>query len=267
MATSYAGYMGKVLEIDLTTRTAREYPWTDDDRRAFIGGKIMAAKILDDLLTGHEQALSAENPIIVSTGPLTGTGAPCSSRFNVSALSPQTGIVASSNCGGTFGLHLKKAGLDAIIVRGACESPTWISIENGTVEYHDAEADGLWGLNVTPAQERIARLLEQKWGAKRPFGQMVIGPGGEHQVLYAGLASDERAAGRTGLGAVMGFKNLKGIAVRGNHEIRIAAPERNKAWNKKFFKKLRKHPLTGKQMPRMGTAGLVSPMQMRGMLA
>lgn len=267
MASSYSGYMGKVLELDLSTGKTREYPWTDEDRRKYIGGKIMAAKILEDLLTGKENPLSADNPLVISTGPLTGTGVPCSGRFNISALSPQTGIVASSNCGGTFGYFLKKAGLDALIIRGACPTRSWITIENGTVDFHDAESDGLWGLRVTPAQERMAELLEKKWGAKRAFGQMVIGPAGENLVLYAGLASDERAAGRTGLGAVMGCKNLKGIAVSGNHEIRIANPQRNKAWNKKFFKILRNHPLTGKQMPRMGTAGLVSPMQMRSMLA
>ena len=90
MSTSFAGYMGKVLELDLATQDVREYPWTDEDRRKYIGGKIMAAKILDDLLTGHEEPFSEENPIIISTGPLTGTGAPCSGRFNISALSPQT---------------------------------------------------------------------------------------------------------------------------------------------------------------------------------
>ena len=267
MPTSYSGYMGKVVELDLSSQTTREYPWTDEDRRKFIGGKIMAAKILSDLLTGHEEPFSEENPLIISTGPLTGTGVPCSGRFNISALSPQTGLVTSSNCGGTFGLFLKKAGLDAIIIRGKCAEHTWIEIDNSRFTFHSADDDGLWGLNVTPSQERMAALLEEKWGAKRKFGQMVIGPAGENLVLYAGIASDERAAGRTGLGALMGWKNLKGISVTGNHEITVASPEKNKAWNKKFFNILRNHPLTGKQMPRMGTAGLVSPMQMRGMLA
>jgi len=267
MPTSYSGYMGKVVELDLSSQTTREYPWTDEDRRKFIGGKIMAAKILSDLLTGHEEPFSEENPLIISTGPLTGTGVPCSGRFNISALSPQTGLVTSSNCGGTFGLFLKKAGLDAIIIRGKCAEHTWIEIDNGRFTFHSADDDGLWGLNVTPSQERMAALLEEKWGAKRKFGQMVIGPAGENLVLYAGVASDERAAGRTGLGALMGWKNLKGISVTGNHEITVASPEKNKAWNKKFFNILRNHPLTGKQMPRMGTAGLVSPMQMRSMLA
>ena len=267
MSTSLGGYMGKVIEVDLTTRTVAEYPWTDDDRRLFIGGKIMAARILDKLLDGHEDAFSEESPLVISTGPLTGTGAPCSSRFNVSALSPQTGIIASSNCGGTFGYFLKKAGLDALIVRGKCDSHTWMEIDNGRVEFHSADEDGVWGLRTSDAQSRIRELLEEKWGAKRAFGQLVIGPAGENKVMYAGIVSDERTAGRTGLGAVMGSKNLKGITVTGNHVIRVAKPEKCKAWNKKFYNILRTHPLTGTQLPRMGTAGLVSPMQMRGILA
>ncbi|MDO5118121.1 MAG: aldehyde ferredoxin oxidoreductase family protein [Eggerthellaceae bacterium] len=267
MSTSFGGYMGKVVELDLTTQQAKEYPWTDDDRRLFVGGKIMAARILQDMLTGSESPFSEENPIIISTGPLTGTGVPSSFRFNISSLSPQTGIVASSNCGGTFGFFLKKAGMDALIIRGKCQNHTWLEINNGKFIFHDADEDGLWGLRVMATQERVAELLEEKWGAKRAFGQMVIGPAGENGVLYAGIGSDERAAGRTGLGSVMGWKNLKAIAVTGNHEIKIANPKKAKEFNKKFYKKLRSHPLTGTQLPRMGTAGLVSSMQMRGMLA
>ena len=267
MATALGGYMGRVVEIDLSTQEVKDYPWSDDDRRLFIGGKIMAARILDQLLSGNEEPFSEEAPLIISTGPLTGTGVPCSGRFNVSALSPQTGIIASSNCGGTFGLFLKKAGLDALIIRGKCSAHTWLEIDNGAVRFHSADDDGLWGLRATPAQERIRELLEAQWGAKRALGTMVIGPAGENLVLFAGILSDERAAGRTGLGSVMGWKNLKAIAVTGNHEIRAAKPEKSKAWNKKFFNMLRNHPLTGVQMPRMGTAGLVSAMHMRGILA
>ena len=82
MSTSFGGYMGKVVELDLTTQQAKEYPWTDDDRRLFVGGKIMAARILQSMLTGSESPFSEENPIIISTGPLTGTGVPSSFRFN-----------------------------------------------------------------------------------------------------------------------------------------------------------------------------------------
>ena len=108
MSTQLGGYAGKVLQVDLTTREVSEYPWTDADRALYIGGKIMAAKILYDHIQSNTEPLSAENLLVVSTGPLSGTGAPSSSRFNVSALSPLTGLCASSNCGGTFGLSLKK---------------------------------------------------------------------------------------------------------------------------------------------------------------
>lgn len=267
MATRFGGYMGRVVLVDLTSQTVAEYPWTDEDREKYIGGKIMAAKVLSDHLTGQEQPFSEENWIVVSTGPLTGTGAPSSGRFDLSCISPQTGILTSSNCGGSFGYHLKKAGIDALILKGRCEKHTWLEIDNGRFTFHDADEDGLWGLKVTEGQEKLEALLVKQWGARRAFGQLMIGPGGENLVLYSAVLSGERAAGRTGVGAVFGWKNLKAIAATGTHEIRVAHPEKNEKWNQKWFQYLRKHPLTGNQLPRMGTAGLVSAMQMRGMLA
>lgn len=267
MATKFGGYMGRVVLVDLTSQTIEEYPWTDADREKYIGGKIMAAKVLSDHLTGQEQPFSEENWIVVSTGPLTGTGAPSSGRFDLSCISPQTGILTSSNCGGSFGYHLKKAGIDALILKGRCSKHTWLEIDNGRFTFHDADEDGLWGLKVTEGQEKLEALLVKQWGARRAFGQLMIGPGGENLVLYSAVLSGERAAGRTGVGAVFGWKNLKAIAATGNHEIRVAHPEKNERWNQKWFQYLRKHPLTGNQLPRMGTAGLVSAMQMRGMLA
>ena len=267
MATRFGGYMGRVVLVDLTSQTVAEYPWTDEDREKYIGGKIMAAKVLSNHLTGQEQPFSEENWIVVSTGPLTGTGAPSSGRFDLSCISPQTGILTSSNCGGSFGYHLKKAGIDALILKGRCSKHTWLEIDNGRFTFHDADADGLWGLKVTEGQEKLEALLVKQWGARRAFGQLMIGPGGENLVLYSAVLSGERAAGRTGVGAVFGWKNLKAIAATGTHEIRIAHPEKNEKWNQKWFQYLRKHPLTGNQLPRMGTAGLVSAMQMRGMLA
>ncbi len=267
MSTSLGGYMGKVALVDLTAQTVSEYPWTDAQRKLFIGGKIMAAKILCDNLTGAETPFSEENLIVITTGPLTGTGAPSSGRFNLSTLSPQTGYITSSNCGGSFGYYLKRAGLDALILKGRCAARSWLVIENDRFTFRSADEDGLWGLKVTPAQERIGELLTAAWGKARGFGQMVIGPAGENQVLYSAVIRGERDAGRTGVGAVFGWKNLKGIAVTGNHEFCVFNPEKNARWNAKWFDYLRRHPLTGNQLPRLGTAGLVSSMQMRGMLS
>ena len=111
--SKYSGYMDRVAKFDLTTGKLEDYPWSDKEKELYLGGKMMAAKILYDNLTGKEEAFSEENMIVISTGPLTGTGAPSSSRFNISTISPQTGIIASSNCGGNFGYYLKKAGYDA----------------------------------------------------------------------------------------------------------------------------------------------------------
>ena len=260
MSTKYSGYMGKVLAIDLSTHKAELYPWSDKDRELYVGGKIMAAKILADHLTGKEAPLSEENWVVISTGPLTGTGAPSSSRFNISALSPQTGILASSNCGGGFGTFLKKAGYDAVILKGKCGKPTWLEINEDKIIFHDA-AD-LWGTKTGECQEK----LTEKMG-KTKFGKLCIGPAGENLVKYAAVISDERAAGRTGLGAVLGWKNLKAVVAAGNKAIPLHDKEKAREWTKKWVTYLKSHPLTGSQLPKLGTAGLVTSMQMHGLLS
>ena len=260
MQSKYAGYMGKVMLVDLTTETVTEYPWTDEQRELYLGGKIMAARILCDHLTGKETAFSEENWVVIATGPLTGTGAPSSARFDISALSPQTGILASSNCGGSFGFHRKKAGYDALILKGRCNGRKWLEINEDQFIFHDAE--NLWGTRTGECQELLTQLV-----SKKKFGRLCIGPAGENLVKYAAVISDERAAGRTGMGAVLGWKNLKAIAVYGSKNIPIYDKEKTTAWCKKWFAYLQSHPLTGNQLPKVGTAGLVSSMQMRGLLS
>lgn len=265
MATKYGGYMGKVLKIDLSSREISEYPWSDEERRLYIGGKTMAAKILGDNLNSSTKPFSEENMLVITTGPLTGTGAPSSSRFNVSTLSPQTGIITSSNCGGNFGYYLKKAGLDGIIIEGKSHSPVWIEIHNGEVTFNDASQ--LWGLETGASQLALDQKLAERTGSLVKNGKLVIGPAGENLVLYSSIISNERVAGRGGTGAVMGWKNIKAITASGNHQVSVYRPDKMKDLNKKWFKYLRNHPLTGDQLPRLGTAGLVSTMQMRGQLS
>lgn len=265
MSTNYGGYMGKVLKINLTTKEISEYPFSDEERKLYIGGKTMAAKILSDHFTGKEKAFSTDNMLVITTGPMSGSGAPSSSRFNISTLSPQTGYVTSSNCGGNFGYYLKKAGLDALILCGKCESPTWIEINNDTVLFH--EADDLWGLKTSTTQEKLDEKLTMKNGRVRKNGKICIGPAGENQVLYASIISNERVSGRGGTGAVMGWMNLKAVCASGNKEIKVMHKEEMIKHTQKWFKYLRSHPLTGEQMPKLGTAGLVSSMQMKGLLA
>ena len=265
MATAYGGYMGCVLDINLTTREVEEYPFSDQERELYIGGKMMAAKILGDHLTGNETAFSDDNLLVVTTGPMTGSGAPSSSRFNISTLSPQTGYITSSNCGGNFGYYLKKAGLDALILHGHSDTMIWLEISNGKVLFH--EADDLRGMKTSETQEALDEKLKLSNGRKRKNGKICIGPAGEHQVLYACVVSNERVSGRGGTGAVLGWMNVKAVCALGNKEVTVVEKEKMVTHTQKWFRYLRKHPLTGSQLPRMGTAGLVSSMQMRGLLS
>jgi aldehyde:ferredoxin oxidoreductase len=248
--------MGRVLKIDLTTREVSGYPFSDQERELYLGGKIMAARILADLITGPLDPFGPENVLVVTTGPLTGTGAPMTARFNVSTISPLTGLLASSNCGGSFGLHLKKAGLDGLVITGRADAPVWVEIAEDGVVFHDASA--LWGTTTT----------SQAQAALPPrTGKLVIGPAGENRVRYAGLFSDERTAGRAGVGAVFGAKNLKALVAHGRQAVGAAAPEASREILKAWTQELRAHPITGKQLPRLGTAGLVSGMQAHRILA
>ena len=263
--TNYCGYMGKVVLLDLSARKVENYIWTDLDREKYIGGKAMASKILYDNLSGKEKAFDPENLIVIATGPLTGTGAPSSNRFDISSLSPLTGITSSSNCGGNFGHYLKKAGLDALIIRGKCEKPTWVEIENGEFRFHDAA--GLWGMKVSETQDALQEALNSSHGKSLRCGMVAIGPAGENLVRYASVMSGERAAGRAGMGAVFGSKNLKAITAAGDAIPDIYDKEKAAEHHKKWVHAIRSHPLTGEQLPKLGTAGLVSSMQLHGLLS
>lgn len=265
MTTQYGGYMGKVLKIDLSTQKVEEYPFSDEDRALYIGGKTMAAKILGDHLSGNEKAFSKENLLVITTGPLTGSGAPSSSRFNISTLSPQTGYITSSNCGGNFGYYLKKAGLDALILTGQCEKHCWLEINNDQIQFH--EADDLWGMKTSQTQAALDDLLRMKNGRVRKNGKICIGPAGENLVLYSCIVSNERVSGRGGTGAVMGWMNLKAVVVSGHKEVVVKEKEKMIRHTQKWFKYLKNHPLTGNQLPKLGTAGLVSSMQMKSILS
>ncbi len=255
MSTRYGGYAGKVLKINLSDREIGEYPWTDADRQMYLGGKIMAAKILYDNLQAGTDPFSPDNVLVVSTGPMTGTNAPSSSRFNVSALSPLTGFCASSNCGGDFGLALKKAGYDALVITGKSASPVWIEITEDAVQFHDA--GHLWGKTTGETQETLGEKV----------GKMVIGPAGEHLVRYACIFSGDRTAGRAGLGAVMGSKNLKAITATGTRKTEMRHPEKARAIFKGWIKMLKAHPLTGEALPKYGTGFLLRIMNEHKVLA
>jgi len=249
------GYMGKVLKIDLSSKTSELFPWSDEDRKRTIGGKIMAADILFQHVRPGMKAFDEDNWIVVTTGPLTGSGCPNTSRFNISTISPLTNIITSSNCGGNFGLSLKRAGYDACIITGKADAPTTVNITEDEVTFEDAST--LWGLLISEAQEKLPADTDK----------LVIGPAGENKVLYSCVFSGERTSGRGGVGAVFGDKNLKAVTVKGTKTCPVARPDKLAGFNEKWVRTLKTHPLTGRQLPKLGTAGLIAPMQAHGILA
>ena len=255
MKDKLLGYMGKVLKIDLTNRTSEDFPWTDKDRERTLGGKVMAADILLSHIKPGMKAYDEDNWIVVTTGPLTGVGCPNTSRFNISTISPLTGIITSSNCGGEFGLSLKRSGYDAVIFTGRASSPVTVNIINGNVTFDDASA--LWGLTTGETQNKLPAY----------HGKLVIGPAGENKVRYACVFSNERTAGRGGVGAVFGDKKLKAVTAFGVKIPEVVDRESLRKLNEKWTHTLQNHPLTGRQLPKLGTAGLVSPMQAHIILA
>ncbi|MBW1785119.1 MAG: aldehyde ferredoxin oxidoreductase family protein [Deltaproteobacteria bacterium] len=245
MASKYKGYAGKILDIDLTTSSIGEYPLSDSDREKFLGGRFISTKILWDELEPNIDPLSPNNLMIVMTSPLTGTGAPSTSRYDISSKSPLTGAIGHSNSGGGFGISLKRAGWDGIVIRGKAEKPVYLEIEEDNVRIKPAEH--MWGMNTEEAQEALGK-----------GGKMVIGPGGENLVKYAVIVSGERVHGRTGMGTVMGSKNLKGIVAKGKKKIELDQTDKFRSGVKKWVKMLQDHPATGDLSPRLGTAQFVN---------
>jgi aldehyde:ferredoxin oxidoreductase len=213
------GYAGKVLRVNLTTRKTSVEPLKEREVELLLGGRGIAAKYYYDEIAPSVDALSPENKIFFMTGPLTGTPLVSTTKFQLSTKSPETRMYLCSNCGGDFGPQLKKAGFDGLIIEGKASGLTWLSLKDGTLEFHDAEA---WkGFTSTRAMEEMRRAFgETKAGA------MTIGPAGENLVRISYINVDERAFGRGGPGAVMGSKNLKGIIVKGSLEIEVADPDK-----------------------------------------
>lgn len=237
MATEYGGYMGKILQIDLTNESFEEYPFTDRQREETLGGKALAYQILARMLTGKELPFSEETPVILSTGPLTGTGAPGSVRFDITTLSPKTGLPMSSNCGSSFGLYLKKAGYDALILSGRCKAYRWLEIREDQLQFHDAHS--LRGIGTIECSRKLAASLDDPF-----FSSLCIGPAGEDLLSAATVISEGRAAGRAGFGAILGWKNLKAITVTGSKAIPIYDPAETakeiRMWNRLILQ----NPLT-----------------------
>ncbi|MEG2987968.1 MAG: aldehyde ferredoxin oxidoreductase family protein [Oscillospiraceae bacterium] len=232
--------------FDLTTGKMEHYPISRALYETYLGGKTMGARLLTDLTPPGLDPFSPESVVIINTGPMNGTGAPSSSRFNMTFKNVLTGGIGTSNCGGQFGVMLKRAGFDGIILKGCAQEPTTIEIVDGAISAKPCPE--LWGLDAEKTQEALPK----------PYGKLVIGPAGENLVRYSCAVSGERVAGRCGAGAVLGAKKVKALIAYGTATVAIADPEGFDNYIKKWVKFLKGHPMTGDTLPHYGSAGLVN---------
>jgi len=246
-----SGYTGKILRINLSDRTIMTEILDVDIAKKFIGGRGLGTKILTDEIDPNVDPLSPDNKLIFVTGPLTGTNTPTGGRYMVVTKSPLSGTVACSNSGGYWGAELKFAGYDMIIFEGKADSPVYINIVDDKVEICDAAH--LWGKVVS----ETTHSLELAHGEKVKVA--TIGPAGENLSRIACVMNDiGRAAGRSGVGAVMGSKNLKAIVVKGSGKVNVASPEKLKEVFSVCMKKIKENGVTGQGLPTYGTAVLVN---------
>ncbi|MDL2211935.1 aldehyde ferredoxin oxidoreductase family protein [Erysipelotrichaceae bacterium OttesenSCG-928-M19] len=244
-------YNGKILRINLTSQQISVEDLDLDLAKKYIGGRGLGTKMLMDEIDINVDPLSADNKIIYIAGPLSGTKVSTGTRYMVVTKSPLNNFIASSNSGGIWGSMLKYAGYDAIIVEGRADKPVYLDIEDDQVVIKDASS--LW----TKTSEETVDILKKD---QKNVSVLNIGPAGENLSLMAAVMNDtDRAAGRSGVGAVMGSKNLKAIVVKTNNDkIPTFDEEEFKKVAIESAKMLKDHPVTGGGLPTYGTAVLVN---------
>lgn len=229
--------------IDLSRNKVTITQTPDSLKRAFLGGRGLNSYYLYNMLKPGIDPLKPSNVLIFGTGFLSGTLVPNSSRFNVSAKSPETGILGDANCGGYFAAELRYAGFDRIIIKGRAKKPSFLYIEDGTIEIRDAGT--YWGMDTTEVQQSLKRDLGQ-------VESSVCGVAGEKLVRFACVRTGvKNAAGRGGMGAVMGSKNLKAVVARGKGGVKIAHPEEML----KVTEELKDYLMSSKITPILGSVG------------
>jgi aldehyde:ferredoxin oxidoreductase len=211
----YLGYMGKLLRVDLSSRSWRVEPLDPLLAEGYLGGRGLAARILYDEVPAGIEPLSPANKLLFLTGPLVGTVSPSSGRYSLSCRSPLTGLYLFTICSGLLGGELKQAGYDGLIIEGRADEPSVLRIVDGRVEI--VGAGEVWGRDTVETQAILRRSMA-RWGEAKIA---CIGPAGERQSRTACVLSELRAAGRGGPGAVMGSKNLKAVAVIGSGDVRV----------------------------------------------
>jgi len=263
------GYVGKILKVDLTTRNVTTEAIKEDVAQKYLGGKGYAVHLLYQYLKEYEgrglspqniNPLGKENVLILATGPGTGIPRfPSPGRHHIMALkAPQTGSIGSGNAGGEWGAFLKFSGFDGIVIEGIADAPVYLALVDGKAEIKDAGE--LWGKNTMDTTRALTSLV----GGKNT-SVLCIGPAGENLIPMAVVMNDDyRAAGRGGLGAIMGSKRLKAIVVSGDQEVPVAKPEEFRAVADRCLDMISKNPVTGEGLPAYGTAVCVNPVNNAG---
>jgi aldehyde:ferredoxin oxidoreductase len=244
------GYMGKVMRINLTEKKAKEETLPPEVAKDFIGGAGFGVKYLYDELKKGVDPLGSQNKLIFAPGPFSGTTIPCASRMAVTAKSPLTNTVAVSLSGGYFPVEMKFAGYDVIIIEGKAEKPTYVWIKDGEVRFRDAGS--VWGMETQDCQQVIKNELNDQ-----NVRIICIGPAGEKLSRIACIINERRAVGRKGLGAVMGSKNLKAIAVRGAAAVPVFSKEKLKVARDAMAKAMKESPVLYPEFSKMGTPMVV----------
>ena len=260
------GWVGKVLRVDLTNESFAVEDLDEDLAKDYIGGRGLATKILYDEIDPAIEPLSPDNKLIFATGPLTGTGAIAGSRYMVVTKSPLTNCIACSNSGGYFGPELKYAGYDMIIFEGKAAEPVYLFINDDTIELRSA-AD-LWGMTTHATEDAIRSCIGKPWKGDQ-FRIASIGPAGEKLSRAACIINDKaRAAGRSGVGAVMGSKNLKAIAVKGSKGVTVTDRDKYREMIRASIEKNRSEAakVTSQALPIYGTSVLVNIINESGIL-
>lgn len=233
------GYMGKILRVNLSKGSISSEPVDPQTAQNYIGGAGFGTKIVYEEVPARTDPLGPDNRLVFMTGPVTGTIFPTSGRFVVATKSPLTGILTTSSSSGFWGVELKRTGHDGIVFEGKADRPVYLEILDDQVSLKDAS--NLWGKDAYETQE----ILRERAGKKRAR-VACIGPAGERKAPIACVINDAgRAAGRGGVGAVMGAKNLKGIVVAGTRKVETAAEEFLKLMTKEVIKAIQADPFAG----------------------
>lgn len=253
------GWVGKLIRVNLTYKTIKVEKLNMEDAKLYLGGRGLGTKIFVDEVDPNVDVFSPENKVIFMTSPLTGTFGTSAGRYEVITKAPLTGTIGASNSGGYWGPELKFAGYDGIIFEGKSEKPVYLYVNDSDIELRSAEK--VWGKTVFEATDMLVE--ETDLNAK----VACIGPSGEKLVLFATVMNDKhRAAGRSGLGAVMGSKNLKAVVVRGTGGVEVAQPDGFHAACMDARAKLKANPVTGVGLGTYGSQILVNILNQSGAL-